>query len=106
MIPSQHHVGPGGHGAGGTQGWARLQLGSHLPWEPLLTPSTQIGVPEGSGVVLSPVSPLSGGFLGFLSSPLAEVFTSAPMFCDFQELFIFRRQPRCRCLAVGISGFV
>ena len=55
-------------------------------------------------MVLSPVSPLSGSFLGFLSSPLAEVFTSAPVFCDFQELFIFRRQPHCRGPAVGISG--
>lgn len=55
-------------------------------------------------MVLSPVSPFSRGCLGFLSSSLAEVFTSAPTLCYFQELFIFMRQPRCRCPA--FLGFV
>lgn len=56
-------------------------------------------------MALSPVSPFSWGCLGFLSSSLAEVFTSAPTFCYFQELFfIFMRQHRCRCPAS--LGFV
>ena len=104
VTPSQRHVGPGGHRAGGRRGWARLRLGPHLPWEPLLTPSYPDWGSRRFWMVLSPVSPFSRGCLAFLSSSLAEVFTSAPTFCYFQELFIFMRQPRCRCPAS--LGFV
>lgn len=44
MIPSQHPLVLVDTELGARRAGLRLQLGSHLPWEPLLTPSTQIGV--------------------------------------------------------------
>lgn len=94
---------------GARRAGARLQLGSHLPWEPLLTPLPRLGfqkVMEWS----SPVSPLSGGFLGFLSSPLAGRFSLLlPCFVISRALHLQASAPLqvpcCQHLGVCLETF-